>query len=271
MALVKETILKGPAIIDNADFSDLIDIMTRLRSPDGCPWDREQTHDSIKGHLIEETYEVIDAIENRDFSELKEELGDLLLQIVFHSQMADEAGLFSIDDVINEIVLKLKRRHPHVFGDAKVKNSDEVLLNWERIKKTEKNRSSHLSGVPDGLPALSFAQKLQEKAARVGFDWRQREEILDKLAEEIAEFTASEKGSREIEDEFGDILFTLVNFGRHLGIDAELALRRGDKKFRNRFEIMEKIAAENGKNFADLEINDKEKLWEQAKDKEKTI
>lgn len=244
--------------------------MAKLRSPQGCPWDREQTHDSIKGHLVEEAFEVIDAIEKRDFSELKEELGDLLLQVIFHSQMAREADLFSVDDVVNGIIDKLKRRHPHVFGAVDLDTSDEVLAHWEEIKAGEKERRSCLAGVPEVLPALAYAQKIQEKAARVGFDWRVTEEILDKLAEEIAEFVACEQRTREMEDEFGDILFTLVNLARHLGIDAELVLRRIGKKFKDRFEKMEDLARDQNADFSKSSLEEKEKLWQRVKNKEET-
>ncbi len=240
--------------------------MAYLRSPQGCPWDREQTHDSIKGHLIEEAFEVIEALDNKDFVELKEELGDLLLQVVFHSQMASEAGLFSIEDVVNEIVAKLKRRHPHVFDDAQAETSADVMVHWDRVKSVEKDRRSYLAGVPRTLPALALAQKLQDKAARVGFDWPDTEGVLDKLVEEIEEFVASNTQTREREDEFGDILFTLVNLARHLGIDAELALRRTDKKFYERFETMERISREMGLDFAEIGLDDKEKLWRSAKE-----
>ena len=242
--------------------------MAKLRSPQGCPWDREQTHDSIKGHLVEEAFEVIDALERLDFNELREELGDLLLQVVFHSQMAAEAGRFTIDDVIAEIVLKLKRRHPHVFGDVEVATAAEVLVHWERIKAGEKDRASALAGVPEMLPALAYSQKLQEKAARVGFDWLVTEDILDKLAEEIAEFIAADRRTRALEDEFGDILFTLVNLARHLGVDSELALRRVGKKFKNRFEGMEALARNEGIDFSNLSLDEKEGFWERVKDKE---
>jgi len=244
--------------------------MAKLRSPGGCPWDREQTHDSIKGHLVEEAFEVIDALDRRDFNDLREELGDLLLQVVFHSQLAAETGLFTVDDVIHEIVIKLKRRHPHVFGDAEAATSAEVLVHWEKIKATEKDRPSVLTGVPEAMPALAYSQKLQEKAARVGFDWRVTEEILDKLSEEVGEFIAADRRTRALEDEFGDVLFTLVNLARHLGIDSELALRRAAKKFKNRFEGMECMARDEGVDFAGSSLDEKERMWECVKEKEET-
>lgn len=248
------------------DFAELVKLMAVLRSPQGCPWDREQTHDSIKGHLIEEAYEVIDAIEGDDPAGLKEELGDLLLQVVFHSQMASEAGYFSINDVIEAIVVKLRRRHPHIFGTTKADSVDEVLTQWEQIKADEKNRQSYLSGVPGGLPSLAQAQKLQEKAARVGFDWPDSRGVLDKLVEEISEFKACPRGGRERADEFGDILFTLVNLARHEGVDAELAVRRVSGKFRERFGKMEELAKAGGKDFAELSLDEQESLWLSAKE-----
>lgn len=262
---MKEKSLRNSKI-KKAGFSDLVEIMARLRAPLGCPWDREQTHDSIKGHLVEEAFEVIDALDNKDFVELKEELGDLLLQVVFHSQIASEAGRFTIEDVVNDIVAKLERRHPHVFGDAQAETSADVMVHWDRVKSVEKDRRSYLAGVPHALPALALAQKLQDKAARVGFDWPETEGVLAKLVEEIDEFVAADKQTRESEDEFGDILFTLVNMARHLGIDAELALRRVDKKFCERFETMERMSREKGIDFAEIGLVDKEKLWKSAKE-----
>lgn len=243
--------------------------MAKLRSPQGCPWDREQNHDSIKSHLIEEAFEVIDALEKGDSDELKEELGDLLLQVVFHSQLAAEDGVFAIDDVVDGIVIKLRRRHPHVFSDTEAATSAEVLVHWERIKAGEKDRSSALAGVPEALPALAYSQKLQEKAARVGFDWPTAEGVLEKLTEEVAEFFTADRRTPALEDEFGDILFTLVNLARHLKIDSELALRRVGKKFKDRFESMEQMARRDGVDFAALGLDEKEAFWERAKDKER--
>jgi tetrapyrrole methylase family protein / MazG family protein len=255
---------------EKADFNDLIRLMAKLRSPEGCPWDREQTHHSIKGHLVEEAFEVIDALDKGDFAELQEELGDLLLQVIFHSQMAAEEGRFSIDDVIDGIVTKLTRRHPHIFGESDAKTPTQVLRQWEVIKAGEKERVSYLSGVPESLPALAQSQKLQQKAARVGFDWRVSEDILDKLTEEVAEFLAAKKtggaGRHSMEDEFGDILFTLVNLARHLNLDSELALRRVNQKFRHRFGRMEQLARERGEDFVGMSLEEKDKLWNVAKE-----
>ncbi len=240
--------------------------MATLRSPDGCPWDREQTHDSIKSHLIEEAFEVIDALEGGDTDEFREELGDLLLQVVFHARLAEEAGNFNIDDVVAEISQKLIRRHPHIFGDVELQTADEVVNQWEEIKATEKERDSYLAGVPVSMPALAMAQKLQQKAARVGFDWPDQEGIFEKLAEEIAEFKETQPGTKEQVDEFGDILFTLVNHGRYLGIDTELALRRVNHKFRRRFAAMEAKARQQGQDFPALTLEEKDSLWNQIKE-----
>jgi len=237
-----------------------------LRSPRGCPWDREQTHESIKGYLVEEVFEVIDALESSDFDEFKEELGDLLLQIVFHARMAEEAGRFDIDDVIREISAKLKRRHTHIFGEVELETVDEVISRWEEIKAGEKERPSYLSGVPQSMPSLAMSQKLQAKAARVGFDWPDDEGILDKLAEEIDELRRTKPHSPERTEEFGDILFTLVNYGRHLDVDTELALRRVNRKFRRRFAGMERLAREADIDFESLSLEEKDRLWNKVKE-----
>lgn len=257
----------------SALFMQLVDIMAKLRGPEGCPWDKEQTSDTIKGHLIEEAYEVVEAINNKDYKELKEELGDLLLQVVFHSQLAKETGQFDISDVIKGINEKLIRRHPHIFAGQRVEDTKEVLKRWEEIKKQEKEISgkekeaSYLDGVPIGLPALSYSQRLQTKAARVGFDWPQAIDILEKIDEEITEFkeAISEKEYTEVEKEFGDVLFTLVNLARKLKIDSESALIRVANDFSNRFNKMEKLAREEGRDFTKLTLEEKELLWQQAK------
>jgi tetrapyrrole methylase family protein/MazG family protein len=255
----------------------LTDLMAGLRGPDGCPWDREQTHQSLKPCVIEETYEVLEAIEAQNPDKLCEELGDLLLQVVFHAQLAAEQGQFTMADVINGISDKLVRRHPHVFGETQVTGVAGVLENWEKIKKQEyqAERQSALDGVPQGLPALMQAEKLQHKAAKVGFDWGDLEGPLAKTKEELAEFEevltpgkVPEVGSAEwerIEDEFGDILFSLVNVGRFLKINPEMALRRTMNKFTTRFHFMEQEAQKNGKTLSDLDLAELDQLWEQAK------
>jgi MazG family protein len=217
----------------------LVDVMKRLRSPGGCPWDREQTHESLKPYLLEEAYEVLSAIDMHDDEELKEELGDLLLQIVFHAQLADEENRFSIDDVAESIVKKLIRRHPHVFSEVKVNGSEEVLQNWEKIKKDEGKKSA-LDGVPPTLPALLKARRVQEKAKRVGFDWDNAEGAFEKVVEEVNELKKAivegKKGS--VEEELGDLLFSIVNVSRFLDVDAEDALRKTIHKFMVRFQYI---------------------------------
>ncbi|HAW60051.1 MAG TPA: nucleoside triphosphate pyrophosphohydrolase [Actinobacteria bacterium] len=242
--------------------------MARLRGPFGCLWDREQTHQSIKQHLIEEAYEVVDAIDRKNFDHLKEELGDLLLQVVFHAQIASEEGRFDIEDVLEDITTKLVRRHPHIFGDVKVSSSQEVLENWESIKRGESGRFL-LAGIPRSLPALFHALKLQEKAARVGFDWEEKEPIFEKLTEEIAELKEACREEGRKKDEIGDILFTVVNLARRLGVDPEDALRVVNAKFRRRFEFMEKRAKEERRSLESMSLEEKDRLWEEAKSLEK--
>ena len=234
-----------------------------------CPWDRKQTHDSLKKYLIEETYEVIDAIERRDREALKEELGDLLLQPVFHATIAEEEGKFNIDDVVDLLCKKLIERHPHVFGEEEAKTAEDVLKNWER-RKLEK-RSSVLEGVPKHLPALMRAEKLQNKAAKVGFDWRNIREVEEKVREEWEEFwKAVRDGNREeIEHEFGDLLFALVNLARFLNIDPEEALQKANERFIKRFSHVEKRVKESGKDWKDFTLEELDRFWEEAK-KEKS-
>lgn len=247
-------------------FENLLNIMALLRSPGGCPWDREQTPQSIKHNILEEACEVIDAIDSGQSDDIKEELGDLLLQVVFQSQMASERGDFTADDVIEGLIAKLKRRHPHIFGDLKLETSAEVLRNWDMIKATEKDEYSHLGSVPRSLPALALSRKLQNRAARVGFDWPVHEDVLEKLTEEVSEFFQADRKDHEaLEEEFGDILFTLVNLGRHLGIESEMCLRKVAGKFRRRFDGMEKLAKSRGMDFAGLPLEEKDRLWEEAK------
>jgi len=238
-----------------------------LRSEEGCPWDREQSHGSLKPYIVEETYEVLDAIDRGDDEELREELGDLLLQIVFHAQIASEDGRFTIEDVARSIVQKLKRRHPHVFGDVQVENSQQVLKNWEEIKRGE-GKSSVLDGVPRGLPALLKARRVQDKVRRVGFDWEDPAGAFDKVREEFEEIQkALREGNRNgIEEEFGDILFSLVNVSRFLDIDAEESLRRTIDKFSRRFRYMEDRIAERGEgSIEDLSLEELDALWEESK------
>ncbi|NLY11130.1 MAG: nucleoside triphosphate pyrophosphohydrolase [Firmicutes bacterium] len=242
--------------------------MRELRSEHGCPWDREQTHQSLKKYLIEETYEVLEAIDEGDPSAICEELGDVLLQIVFHAQIADENKHFNMEDVITGICNKLVRRHPHVFADVKVENAEEVARNWEAIKQDERSNvefTSILDGIPKSLPALSKAEKVQLKAAKYGFDWDRLEDVLTKLDEELTELKAALKDNERIEEEFGDLLFSLVNISRFISIDAESALQRATNKFIKRFQYIEKEAAKRGQSLESMTLNEMDKLWEMAK------
>lgn len=246
-------------------FDTLVAIMARLRASDGCPWDREQTHASIREDLLEECYETLEALDEGDRKKLCEELGDLLMQVVFHARIATEAGEFKLEDVIRSINTKLIHRHPHVFGFRKVKDAHEVLLNWEDLKKKERGEdTSILANVPKQLPALSYSQDIQGRVARAGFDWENIEGVIDKLAEEVSELKEAD-GHRERAQEFGDLLFTLVNFARRLGVDSEAALREANKRFYRRFLHMEKLCRQRGVNFADLSFAEQNALWEEAK------
>ncbi|HZD61130.1 MAG TPA: nucleoside triphosphate pyrophosphohydrolase [Anaerolineae bacterium] len=248
----------------------LVEIMSRLRGPQGCPWDKEQTHESLRRYLIEEAYETIEAIDENDPKHLKEELGDLLLQIVFHSQIASETGQFTMDDVSGGIITKLIRRHPHIFGEVEVSSAREVVINWEKIKDQEKGKASALSGIPKSLPALLYAFKLQAKAARVGFDWEDVDGALEKISEEVDELRRAKRGEGSIEDEIGDLLFAVVNVARHLDVDPELALKRTCDKFERRFSYMEEKSASENKHLVDMSLQEKDKLWDEAKKIEKT-
>ncbi len=260
-------------------FNEFVEIVKRLRIE--CPWDREQTNDSIKANTIEEAYEVVEAIDNKDYNELKIELGDLLLHVVFHTLIAEDQNHFSINDVIDSIKSKLIRRHPHVFGDVKVANSDEVKKNWEEIKLGE-GRESVLEGVPHNLPALQRAHRLQEKASKVGFDWEKKEDVWKKVIEEIEEMHEVEsqkskfKNQNQItkneynlhdrlEDEIGDVFFALVNYARFLGINPEDALRRTNEKFIKRFDYVQKKIKENGKAINESNLQEMDKYWEESK------
>ncbi len=254
-------------------WDDLIEVMGRLRR--SCPWDREQTHESLVRYLIEETYEVVDAIEGDEPSELCEELGDLLFQVVFHAQLATERGRFSIADVVDGLANKMIRRHPHVFGDVAVASVADVWANWDQLKAQEASsasRTSKLDGIPKALPALQRGQKMQEKAARVGFDWTDVRDITAKLAEELREFAEARiaAGSSVAEDphvreELGDVLFTIVNLARRLGIDAEGAMRDANDKFNRRFRYMERFAVASGRELGDMSLDELEDLWQAAK------
>jgi nucleoside triphosphate diphosphatase len=289
-------------------FERAVQIMARLRAPGGCPWDREQTFDTIKPYTLEETYEVLEAIDNRDWPELTGELGDLLLQVLFYSQMASEEGHFSVDDVLDRLSHKLVDRHPHVFGDVKAETPAEVLRNWEALKGEEKKKrraaggagnaenaddaQSVLSGVSSKMPALLEAHKLSSRAAHVGFDWPEIEGLLEKLAEETAELREELKAApvkgpsgtgiagsgkpqvrpelrERLEDEVGDLFFVLVNIARYLSLDPESALRKTNRKFKRRFQWMEERLRDRGRAPQQASMDELETLWKQAKQQEK--
>jgi tetrapyrrole methylase family protein/MazG family protein len=250
-------------------WDDLVEIMARLRM--GCPWDREQTHRTLVPYLIEETFEVVEAIELSALDGLCEELGDLLLQVLFHAQIATEVGKFSIADVVDALSNKMVRRHPHVFGDAVIEDVDAQWRNWERLKaleKTGRKRASRLDGIPKHLGALQRGQRMQEKAARVGFDWPDVRGVLEKLSEELGELAEARRQRQDdphVREELGDVFFSLVNLSRALGIDAETAMREANEKFYRRFTFMEARAGANGKTLSDLSLDELEELWQLAK------
>ena len=245
-------------------FNEFVEIVKRLRKE--CPWDREQTNDSIKAATIEEAYEVVEAIDKKNYEDLKNELGDLLLHVVFHTIIASETKSFTIDDVIESIREKLIRRHPHIFGEVKVSNSEEVKKNWEEIKLSE-GRESVLDGVPEMLPALQRAHRLQEKAAKVGFDWEKKEDVWKKVIEEVEEMHKSEGEGNfdKLEDEIGDVFFALVNYARFLSVNPENALRRTNTKFINRFGYVEKKIKESGKKLTESNLKEMDYYWEESK------
>lgn len=254
-----------------SELKKLTDIMASLRGEKGCPWDKEQTRESLTPYLVEETYEVLDAIEERDPEKIKEELGDLLFQIIFHCRIAEERQEFDIDDVIENISKKMLGRHPHVFGDAPYETSEDVIKQWEQRKKEEgKIRESILEGIPRQMPSLLRAHRIQSRAARVGFDWARVEDILRKLEEELKEFREALLGQKrdEIEDELGDIFFVLVNIARFVGVNPEDALRRTITKFISRFRHIEKKAAEAGRDLSGMTLEEMDRLWDEAKEKE---
>jgi tetrapyrrole methylase family protein/MazG family protein/ATP diphosphatase len=260
---------------------DLIKMMARLRAPQGCPWDREQTYATLAPMLIEEAYEVIEAAEAEDWDELRDELGDLLFQLVFYGQIATEAGHFTLQDSITRVYEKMWRRHPHVFGDEKADTTAEVLVNWEAIKaaerksagKTEEVKPSLLDGVSKKIPALLEAHQLTTKAARVGFDWAQAEDVIDKLEEELEELQAEmgqeEQDQNALAEEVGDLLFVAVNLARKLGVEPENALKSANRKFRRRFSHIEKRLEEQDKLFAEVTLGEMDSYWDEAKQIEK--
>lgn len=257
---------------DDFDIQPLADVMRTLREPGGCPWDREQTHKSIRSNMIEEVYEYLEAVDADDVDGMREELGDVLMQVVFHARMAQEAGRFDLQDVIDEVVDKLIRRHPHVFGDTHVEGSDDVLRNWEAIKKQEKQERKHvLDGVSQGLPALLRAYKLQSKAAKVGFDWKDVAGVWAKVEEELGELRAAiASGDKAAaESELGDVLFAIVNYARHNKIEPEVALDGTNNRFATRFAHVEQRVEESGKPWQEFSLQELDKFWDEAKKLEK--
>ena len=249
---------------DLSQFDTLVAIIARLRAPDGCPWDREQTHASLKEYLLEECYEVLETLDSGDSAKLCGELGDLLLQIVLHAQIATEAGEFKLGDILTGINTKLIHRHPHVFGETKVDNAEQVAHNWQVLKQEERGAdSSMLASVPKQLPALSYSRVIQRRVAEAGFDWPDITGVIDKLVEEVDEF--KESTGEEKAGEFGDLLFTLVNIARRMGIDSEAALRQANEKFYHRFSSMEELCRQRGLKFAQLTFDQQNALWEEAK------
>ena len=255
------------------NFTKVVSLMEKLRSESGCPWDREQNRESLKPYLLEETYELLEAIEKEDIGEIKEELGDVLLQVIFHAEIAREKGEFNIEQVLEILADKLVRRHPHVFGSESSKTAQDVLKRWEKIKRQEKKyqkRKSALDGIPKELPALIRANQLQGRASRTGFDWKKQEEVWEKVQEELEELkrTLQEKNLKRIEDELGDLFFSLVNLARFMKIDPEGALRKTNERFYQRFYFMEREAERGNRNLNSMSIFEMDKLWEKAKGNE---
>ena len=265
---LEKTSLYIPALGEGTSFESFAEIVAHLRAPNGCPWDREQTHESLRKHLLEESYEAISAIDSGDFTDMREEFGDLLLQVVLQSQIANEENQFNVNQVIQGIHSKIVRRHPHVFGDLKLEGVDGVLTNWEKLKENERREKKAekglLDGVPLALPALSQAQEYQDRAARVGFDWPEIEGVLDKVKEEIEEIKNAETDF-ELASEIGDLFFALVNVARWKHIDAESALRGTNMKFKKRFAYVEQGAKRQGRNLSELSLQEMDILWTDAK------
>jgi tetrapyrrole methylase family protein/MazG family protein len=257
-----------PPLEEGTSFESFAEIIAHLRAPNGCPWDREQTHETLRKHLLEESYETIAAIDSGDFNSMREEFGDLLLQVVLQAQIANEDGQFNVNQVIQGIYSKIIRRHPHVFGDLKLEGVEGVLANWEKLKEQErrkmKDEKGLLDGVPVALPALSQAQEYQDRAARVGFDWPEIEGVLDKVKEEIEEIKNAESDF-ELASEIGDLFFALVNVARWKSIDSESALRGTNKKFKQRFGYLEKEVKKDGRNLSELTLEEMDVLWNTSK------
>lgn len=253
---------------ENLDkFETLVAILARLRAPDGCPWDRQQTHASLREFLLAECYEALEALDEGNLEKLRDELGDLLLQIVFHAQIASEAGEFKMDDVISRINAKLIHRHPHIFGSRKTATAEEVAHNWEELKRQEREKgASILESVPKQMPALGYSQEVQKRVAQVGFDWENLDGVIEKLCEEIEELRKADSQEQKAQ-EFGDLLFTLVNIARRLGVNSEAALREANRKFVRRFAYMEAVCRQRGVKIGDLSFDEQNALWEEAKGK----
>ena len=269
----KKACLYVPALAEGTSFEAFAEIVAHLRAPNGCPWDREQTHETLRKHLLEESYEAISAIDSGDFADMREEFGDLLLQVVLQSQIANEEGQFNVNQVIKGIHSKIVRRHPHVFGDLELEGVDGVLANWEKLKEKERSEKGKdekkeerglLDGVPLALPALSQAQEYQDRAGRVGFDWPEIDGVLDKVKEEIDEIKNAETDF-ELASEIGDLFFALVNVARWKKIDAESALRGTNMKFKKRFAHVEQGAKKRGRNLSELNLEEMDTLWNEAK------
>jgi len=262
------TSLYVPALGQATSFESFAEIVAHLRAPNGCPWDREQTHESLRKHLLEESYEAISAIDSGDFADMREEFGDLLLQVVLQSQIANEEGQFNVNQVIQGIHSKIVRRHPHVFGDLKLEGVQGVLANWEKLKEQERGQKKDgkglLDGVPVALPALSQAQEYQDRAARVGFDWPEIEGVLDKIKEEIEEIKNAETDF-ELASEIGDLFFAIVNLARWKHVDAESAMRATNMKFKKRFASIEQGAKKQSRDLSTLSLDEMESLWQEAK------
>lgn len=257
-----------PSLGEGTSLESFAEIVAHLRAPDGCPWDKEQTHQTLRKHLLEESYETLSAIDADDKAGMREEFGDLLLQILLNSQIASEAEDFNFTDVVKHIYDKIVRRHPHVFGDVKLDDVDGVLQNWEKLKEKERKGKKEdkgiLDGVPASLPALSQAQEYQDRAARVGFDWHEIEGVLDKIREEIEEIKQAEN-VEQVTGELGDLFFVLVNLARWRGVDAESALREANLKFKHRFAHVENSAKRGGRNLSDMTLEEMDAFWNEAK------